>query len=131
MGRQARVVIAEVARHVTQRSNGRQSLLATDSERRVYLDLLRQAVHLHALSVIGYGLMSNHVHRVLIPHRSESLALALRALRRSTYAGRPLGPVEFIASLEQLTLRRLSAQKGGRPRKTPADGISKASPRAR
>jgi putative transposase len=230
MGRFARVVIAEVAQHVTQRGNGRQFLLATDSERMVYLDLLRQAVHLHAVSVIGYCLMSNHVHMVLIPHQSESLALALKAthgryaaywnaahtisghawqgrfyscpmdeghlwqalrytelnpvragmvdnaaawawssaaahcgtaapddtlamemwnrrwtaatwrqyleegeseselkaLRRSTYTGRPLGSVEFIARLEQVTHRRLSAQKGGRPRNTTAFEIPKA-----
>lgn len=79
MSRFARVVIAEVAHHVTQRGNGRQFLLATDSERLVYLDLLRQAVHLHSLSVVGYCLMSNHVHLVVIPHEAEALALALKA----------------------------------------------------
>jgi putative transposase len=35
-------------------------------------------------------------------------------LRRSTHSGRPLGGVEFIASLEQRTLRRLTPRKGGR-----------------
>ena len=44
MPRVARVMIAEVAHHVTQRGNGRQFILATDSERLVYLDLLRQAL---------------------------------------------------------------------------------------
>src|ERR1017187_9947145 len=79
MSRFARVVIAEVAHHVTQRGNGRQFLLATDSERLVYLDLLRQAVHLHSLSIVGYCLMSNHVHLVVIPHEAEALARALKA----------------------------------------------------
>ena len=50
----------------------------------------------------------------------------LRGLRRSTYTGRPLGSVEFIARLEQVTHRRLSAQKGGRPRKTPAHQLPTA-----
>jgi putative transposase len=44
MARLARVVAAGVAHHVTQRGNARQFLLATDSERMIYLDLLRQAV---------------------------------------------------------------------------------------
>jgi len=44
MARLPRVVIADVAHHVTQRGNGRQFILATDSERSVYMDLLRQAV---------------------------------------------------------------------------------------
>ena len=50
----------------------------------------------------------------------------LRALRQSTYTGRPLGSVEFIARLEEVTHRRLSAKKGGRPRKTAAQKIPKA-----
>ena len=74
MPRMARVVIAEVAHHVTQRGNGRQFILASEAECRVYLDLLRQAVRDPELSVVGYGLMSNHVHLVVIPRRAEDLA---------------------------------------------------------
>jgi len=44
----------------------------------VYLDLLRQAVRLHGISVLGYCLMSNHVHVVAIPRRPEALARAFR-----------------------------------------------------
>ena len=53
MPRVARVVIADVAHHVTQRGNGRQYILASDGERLVYLDLLRWAVRGHELSVFG------------------------------------------------------------------------------
>jgi putative transposase len=42
MARLPRVVVADVAHHVTQRGNARQFLLATDSERMVYLKLTRQ-----------------------------------------------------------------------------------------
>jgi REP element-mobilizing transposase RayT len=38
--------------------------MASDAERGVYLDLLRQYVELYALSLLGYCLMSNHVHLV-------------------------------------------------------------------
>jgi putative transposase len=78
MARLARVVVADVAHHVTQRGNGRQFLLASDSERMVYLDLLRQAVQVEGVRVVGYCLMSNHVHLVLIPRRAEALAVALK-----------------------------------------------------
>jgi REP element-mobilizing transposase RayT len=61
MARLARVVAVDVPHHVTQRGNARQFILASDAERMVYLDLLRQAVQLHGLSVIGYCLMSNHM----------------------------------------------------------------------
>jgi len=50
MARFARVVAVDTAHHVTQRGMARQFLLASDAERRVYLDLLRQAVRVHALS---------------------------------------------------------------------------------
>jgi len=52
---------------VTQRRNARQFLLASDVERFAYVDLLREAVRVEDLSVVGYGVMSNHVHLVLIP----------------------------------------------------------------
>ena len=72
MARLLWVVVADVAHHVRQRGNGRQFLLAIDSERMVYLDLLRQAVHVEGVTVVGYCLMSNHVHLVVIPHRVEA-----------------------------------------------------------
>jgi putative transposase len=78
VARLARVIAVDVPHHVTQRGNARQYILASDAERMVYLDLLRQAVQLHSLSVIGYCLMSNHVHLVVIPRKPEALALALK-----------------------------------------------------
>ena len=64
MPRVARVVIADVAHHITQRGNGRQFILSSDSDRMVFMDLLRQAVEGRELSLVGYCLMSNHLHRV-------------------------------------------------------------------
>ena len=43
VARLPRVVIVDVAHPVTQRGNGRQFILASDSERLVYLDLLAEA----------------------------------------------------------------------------------------
>jgi putative transposase len=63
---------------VTQRGNARQFLLACDRERLVYLDLLRKYVRLLDLSLLGYCLMSNHVHLVAIPRKPGALALALK-----------------------------------------------------
>jgi putative transposase len=78
MARLARVVAVDVAHHVTQRGNGRQFILASEAERTVYLDLLRQALQHHPVSVIGYCLMSNHVHLVVVPHKEEALGKALK-----------------------------------------------------
>ncbi len=47
------MAIADVAHHVTQRGNARQFVLATDSERMVYLDLLRHAEQVEGVSPVG------------------------------------------------------------------------------
>jgi putative transposase len=78
VARLARVVVANIPYHVTQRGNARQFLLTEDPARLVYLDLLNKYVELYGLSLLGYCLMSNHVHLVLIPQQAESLALALK-----------------------------------------------------
>ena len=227
MARLARVVAVDVPHHVTQRANARRYILNSDAERMVYMDLLRQAVQLHALSLLGYCLMSNHVHLVVIPQKPHALAVAfkqthgryasywnashrssghawqgrfyscpldtthlwealryaernpvraglvskpeewpwssaaahcgiadpdacltmepwsaqwtiarwrdflsqgetesqlqLSAIRQATHTGRPLGAPEFVEALEERMHRRLSPQKGGRPKNSAID----------
>jgi REP-associated tyrosine transposase len=225
MARLPRVVITDVAHHVTQRGNARQVILADDADRIAYLELLRQYSELYRLSLLGYCLMSNHVHLIVVPRTCEALGQTLKQthgryasywntrasssghvwqgrfyscpldeshlwtalryvelnpvragmvlaaerwrwssaaahclpetcdrwldmgpwrkrwtaaewkgyvacgesateaadLRRCTHTGRPLGSSEFVAQLEQKTLRPLAPRKGGRPKKPPAD----------
>jgi putative transposase len=78
VARLARVIAVDVPHHVTQRGNARRYVLDSDTDRAVYLDLLRQYTQLHHLSLIGYCLMSNHVHLVVIPHTKDSLSVALK-----------------------------------------------------
>jgi putative transposase len=78
MARLARVIAVGVPHHVTQRGNARRSILTTDGDRQVYLELLGEKSAQHQLSVLGYCLMSNHVHLVVIPQRSDALAQALK-----------------------------------------------------
>jgi putative transposase len=78
MARFARVIALNVAHHVTQRGNARQFILDGDADRKVYLDLLRENIAEHHASLIGYCLMSNHVHLVMVPHRVDALAKALK-----------------------------------------------------
>jgi putative transposase len=87
MARLARVVAEGIPHHVTQRGNAGQFLLNTDADRMVYLDLLRQAVQLFPISIIGYCFMSNHVHLVIVPHKAEALAAAMKQThgRYATY----------------------------------------------
>jgi putative transposase len=78
MARLARVVAGDVPHHVTQRGNARRFLLEYDADRKVYLDLLREDCETCKVSLIGYCLMSNHVHLVVVPTKAEGLARALR-----------------------------------------------------
>jgi putative transposase len=45
----------------------------------------------------------------------------VQELRQCTHTGRPLGSAEFVAGLEQTTLRPLAPRKGGRPKKPASD----------
>jgi putative transposase len=78
MARFARVVIPDLPHHVTQRGNDRQVILADDADRLTYLALLREQAQLYRLSLLGYCLMSNHVHLIVVPHTPMALAQALK-----------------------------------------------------
>src|SRR5258708_3716356 len=78
MARLPRVVITDVAHHVTQRGNARQVILGDDADRIAYLELLRQYCALYRLSLLGYCLMSNHVHLIVIPRTGEALWQTLK-----------------------------------------------------
>jgi putative transposase len=78
MARFARVVVVDVAHHVTQRGNARQVILSSDGDRMTYLELLRYHSELRDLTLLGYCLMSNHVHLIVVPRAAEALAQALK-----------------------------------------------------
>ena len=78
MARLPRVVIVDIPHHVTQRGNARQVILASDADRVTYLELLREYSQLYALSLLGYCLMSNHVHLIAVPQTPEALSQSLK-----------------------------------------------------
>ncbi len=78
MARLARVVAVDIPHHVTQRANARRFILESDSDKFVYLDLLRQYCTLYELSILGYCLMSNHVRLVVTPAKIASLPLTMK-----------------------------------------------------
>jgi putative transposase len=78
VARLARVIAVGIPHHVTQRGNARRFILDCDADRMVYLSLLRQNIELHGVALVGYCLMSNHVHLVAIPDDGCGLALALK-----------------------------------------------------
>jgi putative transposase len=77
MARIARVVIPGAAHHVTQRGNNAQDVFFVDDDREVYLELLKQQSDKYGLEVVGYCLMTNHVHVLAKPLKEDSLANAI------------------------------------------------------
>ena len=77
MSRQARVVAEGVPHHVTQRGNNRQNIFLTADDRRFYIDLLRDRSAQFGVSILGYCLMTSHIHLIAIPRCPDSLAKAL------------------------------------------------------
>jgi putative transposase len=78
MARLPRVVVVDLPHHVTQRGNARQVIFASATDRLAYLELLRQHCELYCLSLLGYCLMSNHVHLIVVPRTAQSLAQTLK-----------------------------------------------------
>lgn len=77
MARIARVVVPGYWHHVTQRGNHQQIVFFTDADRIFYLNRLQHYCAEFALHIGGYCLMSNHVHLLVVPETSTSLARAV------------------------------------------------------
>ncbi len=77
MPRLARLVVAGYPHHVVQRGVRSLDIFTGDADREAYLDLVREECARHGCSALAWCLMTNHVHLILVPERTESLALAV------------------------------------------------------
>ena len=80
MPRIARVVVADYPHHIIQRGNNRQMVFFDDTDRQLYLKLLRKYSLECGCRIKAYCLMDNHVHLLLVPLESESLAKTMQKL---------------------------------------------------
>jgi len=80
MPRRARVVFAGVPHHVTQRGNHRERVFFSEGDEAAYLRLLRHHASEHAVEVVAYCLMPNHVHHVVIPSSPHGLHQLFKAV---------------------------------------------------
>ena len=100
MARMARVVAAGVPHHITQRGNNRQDVFLPGDDRRFYLETPRERSRRHRVTLLGYCLMTNHIHLVAIPERPDSLARALgqcHSRLRSALQPAPRADRAFVA----------------------------------
>ncbi len=77
MPRIARIVLEGLPYHITQRGNNKQDVFFVDDDRKVYLEILKQQTEKYGLTIMGYCLMTNHIHLVAIPAQEDSLAKAV------------------------------------------------------
>ena len=82
MARLARVVVADIPHHVTQRGNRRQQTFFEDEDYRLYLDLLKHYCGKAGVSVWAWCLMPNHVHLMLVPRSPSALRAGLGEAHR-------------------------------------------------
>ena len=82
MARLARIVVPEVAHHVTQRGNRRQEVFFGDEDYAAYRDLVAEACAREGVRCIAWCLMPNHVHLILTPSTPDGLRAALADAHR-------------------------------------------------
>ena len=82
MPRKSRIVVPEMPHHVIQRGNRRQPVFFYPNDKTFYLKLLKEQVDKHHVKILAYCLMDNHVHLILVPSTSESLAKAVAETHR-------------------------------------------------
>lgn len=87
MPRPVRSIFRDTPHHVTQRGNHRQHVFFSGADHLAYLHWMREYATLHEVEVIGYCLMPNHVHLVLVPAMAGSLPRMLQQLH-ARYARR-------------------------------------------
>ncbi len=91
MPRRNRCVLPGVACHITQRGVDRRETFSCDQDRYTYLALLKQNLTDAEVRLLGWCLMSNHVHLIAVPERQDSLAVLFRRLH-GRYAQYYLNP---------------------------------------
>ncbi len=93
MPRQARIVIPDIAHHVTQRGNYQQDIFDREDNYQEYCRWINEYAEEYAVDILGYCLMGNHVHFILIPREEDSLAKLFNTvhMRYSQYFNRQRG----------------------------------------
>jgi putative transposase len=86
MSRLARVVIPGLPHHITQRGNGRQKVFYSDEDYALYMRLITESCTSAKVTCLGFCLMPNHLHLILVPADEDGLRAALSKANRA-YAG--------------------------------------------
>src|SRR5580658_4886661 len=78
MPRPKRCVLPGVPCHITQRGVDRRETFSSLTDRLTYLRLLRENRAAAGVTLLGWCLMTNHVHLIAVPAREDSLSIFFR-----------------------------------------------------
>jgi putative transposase len=82
MTRLARLAVAGLPHHVTQRGNRRYAIVFQDGDHEIYRDLLAEQTRKAGVEVWAYCLMPNHVHLILTPKQADAMGRAVGETHR-------------------------------------------------
>ncbi|MCZ2155868.1 MAG: transposase [Bryobacterales bacterium] len=77
MARSKRAMDVGCPHHINQRGNYHQGVFVSGQDRSVYLSLLAGYAVEHDLRVLGFCRITNHIHRIAVPGRVDSLTRAV------------------------------------------------------
>ncbi len=80
MPRQARVVFPNIPHHIIQRGNRREDVFFSDSDRKQYLEWLKEYCKEQKVEILAYCLMTNHIHLLAVPSTEDGLQRVLKPL---------------------------------------------------
>lgn len=80
MPRRARLALPGIPWHIIQRGNNRTACFYAEADYRLYLEILSEQARMHGCRVHAYVLMTNHVHLLVTPERSDGPALMMKHL---------------------------------------------------
>ncbi len=80
MSRIARIVVPDWPYHVTHRGNNKQPLFHDTEDRERYIRLVRIYKDKWECKILGYSLMPNHIHLLIVPSENPSLAKAMQGI---------------------------------------------------
>lgn len=79
MARQARTISPTDYYHVIMRGNNRESIFSKQSQKQLFIDLLREQVEEGLIDIAGYCIMDNHVH-IAIKAELDNLTKAMKSI---------------------------------------------------
>ena len=80
MPRNTRLIIPNIYHHAIQRGNNRQHVFNKNADRLYYLKWARKLAEENFVPILGYCLMTNHIHLLLLPRDADGMINFMKSL---------------------------------------------------